>query len=74
MAANDANTLTREVDFEVLEEASNRAEFAHSLAELITESASFKNLSPHQQNTLMALTTFTFDVKNAISEIINPNH
>lgn len=73
MADAKISTLTRVIDLETLEEVIIRAEFAHSLAVLITESANFKNLSVHQQNALMALTTFTYDVKNAISELVNPN-
>ncbi|EFS3849087.1 hypothetical protein [Escherichia coli] len=73
MADMKTITQTRVIDLEILEEVITRAEFAHSLAGLITESANFKKLSEHQQNALMALMTFTYDVKNAISELMNPD-
>lgn len=72
MADAKTTTPTCVIDLEILEEVITRAEFAHSLAGLITESANFKNLSEHQRNALMALTTFTYDVKNAISGLMNP--
>lgn len=69
----DAKTSTSNcvIDLNVLEEISISAEFAHSLAGLITESANFKKLSAHQQQSLMALTTFTFEVQNALSDLIH---
>ncbi|EAS9367896.1 hypothetical protein EPA30_25480 [Salmonella enterica] len=73
MADAKTTTSTCVIDLEILEEVITRAEFAHSLAGLITESANFKKLSEHQQNALMALTTFTYDVKNAISGLMNPD-
>ncbi|EAA7344745.1 hypothetical protein L0N55_004694 [Salmonella enterica] len=73
MADAKTTTSTCVIDLEILEEVITRAEFAHSLAGLITESSNFKNLSEHQRNTLMALTTFTYDVKNAISGLMNPD-
>ncbi|ECC9721941.1 hypothetical protein DVF32_25495 [Salmonella enterica subsp. diarizonae] len=69
MADAKTTTPTCVIDLTTLEEVIIRAEFAHSLAGLITESANFKKLSEHQQNALMALMTFTYDVKNAISEL-----
>ncbi|EDQ3844464.1 hypothetical protein CM24_005166 [Salmonella enterica subsp. enterica] len=70
MADMKTTTRTCLLDLGILEEVLTRAEFAHSLAALITESADFKKLSVHQQNALMALTVFTCDVKDAISELM----
>ncbi|HAF4757441.1 TPA: hypothetical protein M0G09_004319 [Salmonella enterica subsp. enterica serovar Sandiego] len=73
MADAKTTTPTCVIDLEILEEIITRAEFAHGLAGLITESANFKNLSAHQQSSLMALMTFTYDVKNAISGLMSPD-
>lgn len=73
MADTKTTTRTCLLDLGIVEEVLTRAEFAHSLAALITESANFKNLSGHQQNVLMALMVFTCDVKDAISELMIEN-
>lgn len=70
MADAKTNTLNHEVDLDALEAASIRADYAHSLAVLITEQRDFSQFSLQQRTALFALVNFTSDVKNAISELI----
>ncbi|EDR4261365.1 hypothetical protein GTE61_004905 [Salmonella enterica subsp. enterica] len=70
MADMNANTVTRVVDQDVLEAASISADYAHSIAVLITEQRDFHKLPATQREALRALVNFTYDAKNAISDLM----